>query len=122
MGDFEIHHYFTLKGSDYLLYEEYYEMCLLTLQEETNDDTWLMGDPFLRKYYSIHDMEDPPKIGLVGVASSTRKYFSESIGEPDTGFTIKIGGLTISEGDAALLEIVAGVVASLFFCACIYCV
>lgn len=64
-----------------------YDKCLLTLQEETYDNTWLMGDPFLRKYYSIYDM-DNAKIGLVGVASSTRKYFEqESIGFPEESVT-----------------------------------
>lgn len=97
-------------------------MCLLTFQEETKDETWLMGDPFLRKYYSIHDMEEPPKIGLVGVASSTRKYFPDNIGEPESKFTLTIGGLKISDDDVALLEIVAGVIASIIFCFCIYLV
>jgi hypothetical protein len=32
---------------------------------------WLLGDPFLRAYYSIYDLENN-KIGLVGVAETTR--------------------------------------------------
>jgi len=32
---------------------------------------WLMGDPFLRAYYSIYDM-DNKRIGMVGVAETTR--------------------------------------------------
>jgi hypothetical protein len=59
-------------------------MCLLTIQEEPNgssfSDMWLMGDPFLRKYYSIYDMEEK-RIGLVGVADSTRIQFEESFDE-----------------------------------------
>ena len=82
-----------------------------------------MGDPFLRKYYTIHDMEEPAKIGLVGVASSTRKYFSDTgLGEPDSKFSITLGGITITDADSALLEIVAGVIASILFCCFIYCV
>ena len=36
---------------------------------------WLLGDPFLRAYYSIYDMESK-RIGLVGVAETTRKKTS----------------------------------------------
>jgi hypothetical protein len=32
---------------------------------------WLMGDAFLRAYYSIYDMENS-RIGLVGIAESIR--------------------------------------------------
>jgi len=32
---------------------------------------WLMGDPFLRAYYSIYDM-DNKQIGMVGIADTTR--------------------------------------------------
>ena len=32
---------------------------------------WVMGDPFLRAYYSIYDMQDK-RIGLVGVAKTVR--------------------------------------------------
>jgi hypothetical protein len=32
---------------------------------------WLLGDPFLRAYYSIYDM-DAKRLGLVGVAETTR--------------------------------------------------
>jgi hypothetical protein len=35
---------------------------------------WLMGDPFLRGYYSIYDMENK-KIGLVGVALTTKENY-----------------------------------------------
>lgn len=32
---------------------------------------WVMGDSFLRAYYSIYDMENK-RVGLVGVADTTR--------------------------------------------------
>lgn len=58
----------------------------MTLLEEPNgsafSDMWLMGDPFLRKYYSIYDME-AKRIGLVGVALSTRTAFEDSFDEVD---------------------------------------
>jgi len=71
-----------LEPRDYFLYDRYYKKCLLTIQEEPRgssfEEIWLMGDPFLRKYYSIYDM-DAKKIGLVGVAESTRMDFKDII-------------------------------------------
>jgi hypothetical protein len=78
---------------------------LLTLQEEPNGSSfsnmWLMGDPFLRKYYSIYDM-DAKRIGLVGVATSTRIEFEESYDEKDdkngNGFGDSVDGFLNSIG------------------------
>jgi hypothetical protein len=36
-----------------------------------NINMWIMGDPFLRAYYSIYDLEKK-RIGLVGVAETVR--------------------------------------------------
>jgi len=43
--------------------------CILLIKPElgATKDLWLMGDPFLRTYYSIYDMENY-RIGLVGLA------------------------------------------------------
>lgn len=38
---------------------------------KNNRVNWLLGDPFLRAYYSIYDM-DNNRIGLVGVAETLR--------------------------------------------------
>jgi hypothetical protein len=39
---------------------------------------WLMGDPFLRAYYSIYDM-DNARIGLVGLGSSSLNNYTVNI-------------------------------------------
>lgn len=39
---------------------------------------WLLGDPFLRAYYSIYDME-LSRIGLVGLASSSLNNYTVNI-------------------------------------------
>lgn len=84
VGDRNLQHWFYLEAKDYFLYDRYYRSCLLTLLEEPNgsafSDMWLMGDPFLRKYYSIYDM-DAKRVGLVGVAESTRMAFEDSFEE-----------------------------------------
>ena len=47
--------------------------CSILIKEDTvkprkgQEGQWMMGDPFLRAYYSIYDM-DKARIGLVGVA------------------------------------------------------
>ena len=50
------------------------------MEEPNGTPIWLMGDPFLRKYYSIYDM-DEKRVGFVGVAHSTRMQFEESLEE-----------------------------------------
>lgn len=67
-----------MRGKDYLFYQRYYRSCAVLVKPELNLQTnmWLMGDPFLRAYYSIYDM-DNEKIGLVGVAKTTREKFAE---------------------------------------------
>jgi len=47
--------------------------CALMFKEElaSTGSLWIMGDPFLRAYYSIYDMENL-KIGLVGIAQTVR--------------------------------------------------
>jgi len=57
---------FYLHGYDYLLYESYYNKCMLTFYpDDSGADYWLLGDPFLRAYYSIYNM-NTKEIGLVG--------------------------------------------------------
>ena len=82
-----------------------------------------MGDPFLRKYYSVYDM-DNSKIGLVGVGQSTRKYFKDNVGFPDGAddiVDVVADILGISEDDQALLEIVLGVAITIVLCILVYC-
>jgi hypothetical protein len=86
IGEASLQHWFYLEARDYFIYDRYYRKCLLTIMEEPNgssfNDMWLMGDPFLRKYYSIYDM-DAKRIGLVGVAASTRLDFEDSFDQEE---------------------------------------
>ena len=48
--------------------------CSILIKEDVIQKTnslWMMGDPFLRAYYSIYDMKKE-RIGLVGVAQTLR--------------------------------------------------
>ena len=81
---------------------------------------WLMGDPFLRAYYSIYDLEEK-KIGLVGIAETTRatadKTVSEKAGEA-VGEILDSLGID-SEEELLIWASIIGVVCFLCFCACI---
>lgn len=61
----------NFKPIDYLVYEKIdmndTHMCMISFQEETRPDTtfWLLGDSFLRAFYTIYDFENR-RIGLVG--------------------------------------------------------
>lgn len=54
-----VQHWFFMKGRDYLLFSQSMQKCALLIKAESSsiERMWLMGDPFLRAYYSIHDME-----------------------------------------------------------------
>ena len=75
MGSENSQHWFYLRGRDYLMKHrragEY--KCSILVKEEAGQRrlSWLMGDPFLRAYYSIYDMEND-RLGLVGVAETLR--------------------------------------------------
>ena len=65
--------YFSLSGEDYIKETPYY--CYLRIQSFDlgfhNQDTWLIGDPFLRKYYTIYDIKEE-RIGIA-LASRTKQ-------------------------------------------------
>jgi len=57
---------FFLNGSNYLIYESSRRRCIFTFIEDTTiQKFWLVGDPFLRAYVAVHDM-DSQRIGLAG--------------------------------------------------------
>lgn len=58
---------FFFNNTDYLQYDSSRKKCILAFVEDTSSQTtfWLIGDPFLRAYYIIHDM-DNLKVGLAG--------------------------------------------------------
>lgn len=58
------------------MYNRGLRKCALLVKKELSlqQSMWLMGQPFLRAYYSIYDM-DAKEIGLVGVATTTRETY-----------------------------------------------
>lgn len=73
----ELRHWFLLSGRDYLMFSQQHQRCALLVRDELSSTSqlWLMGDPFLRAYYSIYDMENK-RIGLVGVARTTKEGYN----------------------------------------------
>lgn len=115
-----------MRGKDYLFYQRYYGKCAVLVKPELNMQTnmWLMGDPFLRAYYSIYDM-DNAKIGLVGVAKTTRENFGD--GKNSTGDSLFSAasdffeGLGLKTTEDWLIKVGGGVGGCLLFC-CLYCI
>lgn len=58
---------FYFNNTDYLVYDTSRKLCILTFLQDTSSSTkfWLMGDPFMRAYYIVHDM-DNLKVGMAG--------------------------------------------------------
>lgn len=58
------------------MFSQSYQKCAVLVKDGLSGTSgmWLMGDPFLRAYYSIYDM-DAAKIGLVGVAKTTKDTY-----------------------------------------------
>lgn len=55
-----------------------YKCSILVKEEAGKRRSWLMGDPFLRAYYSIYDMENN-RLGLVGVAETLRSIPDDEV-------------------------------------------
>lgn len=74
MGSEKSQHWFYLKNRDYISFSRSKMECAILIKPElkATGSMWIMGDPFLRAYYSIYDMEDQ-RIGLVGVAETVRQ-------------------------------------------------
>ena len=78
-----------------------------------------MGDPFLRTYYSIYDMENN-RIGLVGIAETERikmQTLASRMNDKIDKILEKIG---IDEQNEFVLEILGGILA-MILCLCICC-
>jgi hypothetical protein len=93
---------------------------LIKKEDTIANNMWLMGDPFLRAYYSIYDLEEK-KIGLVGIAETTRaiedKTVSEKAGEA-VGEILDSLGID-SEEKLLIWASIIGVVCFLCCCACV---
>ena len=73
IGSATVQHWFQMESMDYIQYQKYSKTCaiLIKAEESSEQKTWLMGDPFLRTYYSIYDLENS-RIGLVGIGETTK--------------------------------------------------
>ena len=74
MGSMFNKHWFQLKNQDYLYFNTVNSNCWIQFMPEMKNEYWILGDPFLRAYYSIYDLEKS-KVGLVGVAETTTNNF-----------------------------------------------
>ena len=83
-----------------------------------------MGDPFLRAYYSIYDLENK-KIGLVGISETVRQESIKKVEESDENvFENFMDNIKIPESALLLNLIIAGgnvVVICLGVCICCWC-
>ena len=80
---------FNFHPKDYLVYERIDinepPSCMISFQEETRENTsfWLLGDSFLRAFYTIYDGQNK-RIGFVGdITYHPDKIVDETIGKDD---------------------------------------
>jgi hypothetical protein len=82
-----------------------------------------MGDPFLRAYYSIYDLENK-RIGLVGIAETT-KLEEQPKEETKAGLGNKVEAILndigITKENSYVLEIIISAVGLLCCCCCCTC-
>jgi len=64
--------WFTYYPKDYLQETREGGKCEVWIQSHFWPTYWILGAPFLRAFYSVHDYETE-KIGLIRVAAATRK-------------------------------------------------
>ena len=122
LGSRKSAHWFYLKGQDYIQYDKYKRNCVVLIMQELKSTgaMWLLGDPFLRAYYSIYDM-DAKRLGLVGVAETTRKKTStqKTMDDLDEAFEDvmeKIGLDPQNQNDIYLIG--GGLMLITFICVC----
>ena len=67
-------HWFQMQGRDYMSYSKTKQRCIFLVKAEASriNNMWILGDPFLRAYYAIYDLENR-RVGMVGVAETTRE-------------------------------------------------
>ena len=94
---------FFFNSTDYLTWDSTKKKCILSFLEDSSGATkfWLLGDPFMRAYYIIHDM-DNLKVGLagkrvdlgvdaaVGGISSSNTSSNNDNSDPFTGYIMYI--------------------------------
>lgn len=127
MGSREQQHWFFLKNRDYLTFSQNRKVCALLLKPENikTINMWILGDPFLRAYYSIYDL-DEQKIGLVGIAETVRKEeLQELSGNSQEQIFDSFLDRIRATPQSIILQVVIGLANVAFFClvicGCAYC-
>jgi phage shock protein PspC (stress-responsive transcriptional regulator) len=128
VAGYKDYHWFYLKGRDYLNYSFKFKKCLVLIKPEfaATSDIWLMGDPFLRAYYSVYDMENK-KIGFVGVAETIRNQKDKKATSVENkivnGILEGLGLDTNDETSMNIIIIAAMVIIFIFVCSVVnYCI
>lgn len=65
---------FELESEHYLIYDEAKQMCLVAMLGEVGGqgNYWLLGDSFLRGFYSIYDVGNQ-RVGLVAASGDSMR-------------------------------------------------
>jgi hypothetical protein len=87
---------------DYVIYESYYNACFMCILD-SGDETWLLGDAFLRGFYSTHDHKEK-RFGFAPHSLSTKKGAQKGQ-EPLTELPV-----VLSETDWIIIGVTLGVV------------
>lgn len=78
-------HFFVLKGSDYTLCQQ--QTCLPLLQP-AGQDSWILGDVFLKKYYTVFDVQHK-RVGFSCVMDDTQNCGMEQVEDTFMGISLE---------------------------------
>ncbi|KAJ3105244.1 hypothetical protein HDU96_008657, partial [Phlyctochytrium bullatum] len=91
---------FPLAPADYILYDRASNMCSLGIQQSAASNLWIMGDVFLRRYFSAYDAGNG-RVGLANAANRSPSDLPSSLTNPSNngGNSNNGGGASSQSGD-----------------------